>query len=80
MQQEVEVDLDDLTGAELSELDGPAWTVAGVLLDWLWLTRQIPPNRNHSVGTFLDLLAAEGYRVEKIEALALADVLPEPTD
>jgi hypothetical protein len=75
--QEVDPDLDDLTAAQLAELSGPAATVAGVLGDWLWLTRKIAPSGHHSVGTFLELLAAEGYRVTKIEAPAATDLLPE---
>ncbi len=56
-------DLDDLSDDELAELDEKAANVAHVLARWY---DERCCCRHHMVGTFLDLLAAEGYRVEPI--------------
>lgn len=61
-----EPDLDTLTRAELAELDGPAATVAGILDEWLHRLHGITSGQ-HGAGLFLDLLAAEGWRVERIQ-------------
>lgn len=60
-------DLDDLTRGELAELAHlPAATVADVLDEWLLRAHGITSSA-HNVGLFLDLLAADGYRVEPID-------------
>lgn len=70
-------DLDSLTREQLAELDGPASVVADVLDDWLYRAHG-RISGGHNVGLFLDLLAAEGYRVEKIQAPEV--LLPPPTE
>lgn len=65
--------LDDLSEDELAEVDPKASVVASVLGRWY---DERCCCRHHMVGTFLDLLAAEGYRVEPIEAPSFEDVLP----
>lgn len=74
----VEPDLDTLTRGELAELDGPAHTVAGVLDDWLHRLHGITSGQ-HGAGLFLDLLAAEGWRVERIQVPELSSLLPAPS-
>lgn len=69
-------DLDELTRAQLGEYDDRAAKVADVLDDWLHRAHGVTPSA-HNVGLFLDLLAAEGYRVEPIEAPTFAEVMPE---
>lgn len=69
-------DLDDLTRGELAELDGPAATVADVLDDWVARRFGITSSA-HGVGLFLDLLAADGYRVTPIDpGPPIEDLLP----
>jgi hypothetical protein len=58
-------DLDDLRRVDLAELDGPACDTARVLDDWLARCHGVTSS-HHYVGTFLDLLAAEGWRVSRI--------------
>jgi hypothetical protein len=58
-------DLDDLRRVDLAELDGPASDTAAVLDEWLRRCHGVTPT-HHYVGTFLDLLAAEGWRVTRI--------------
>lgn len=70
-------DLDDLTEDELAEHDGIAADVAGVLAQWY---EERCCCRHHMVGTFLDLLAASGYRVAAIKAPDFADLLPPAVD
>lgn len=77
--QEYEPDLDDLTRDQLAEVNPMAHTVAEVLDEWNHRLRGIIAS-DHSVGLFLDLLAAEGYRVAPIEAPEFADVLPAASD
>jgi hypothetical protein len=73
-------DLDDLTRGQLAELVGPAYTVACVLDDWNHRPHGITSG-NHGVGLFLDLLAAEGYRVTAIDpGPPLSGLLPPPTE
>jgi hypothetical protein len=70
-----DLDLDALTRGQLAELDGPAATVADVLDDWI-MRRFGKTSSHHGAGLFLELLAAEGYRVEKISAPELSALLP----
>lgn len=72
-------DLDTLTRADLAEQDSPAYPVACVLDDW---NRQHDGviSSSHGAGLFLDLLAAEGYRVTPIVAPSLDQLLPPPTE
>lgn len=73
-------DLDDLTRAQLHELDGPAGPVADVLDDWRYRHHGIMSSAHH-VGSFLDLLAAEGWRITKIDpGPPIEQLLPPPTD
>jgi hypothetical protein len=73
-------DLDTLTRAQLAERDGPTYTVACVLDDWLHRLHGISSS-SHGAGLFLDLLAAEGYRVTPIGPLpSLDQLLPPPTE
>jgi len=65
-----EPDLDTLTRAELAELDPMYLTVVEALDQWHY--------RGLGVGTFLDLLAAKGYRVTPIEVSEI--LLPPPTE
>lgn len=71
-------DLDDLTVGELAELDGPAAVVAEALLEW---SNERCCSSCHNVGTFLDLLAAEGWRVTKIDpGPPIENLLPPAVD
>lgn len=70
-------DPDTLTRGELAELPGPIWDVARVLDTWLRQTHRIASGEHHA-GLFLDLLAAEGYRVEPIDVPNIQ--LPPPED
>lgn len=72
-------DLDSRTRDQLAELAGPEWTVASVLDDWL-MRLHGRASSNHGAGLFLDLLAAEGYRVTPIPASNIGDLLPPPTE
>jgi len=73
-------DLDVRTRADLAELDGPAYTVACVLDDWNRRLHGITSS-HHGAGLFLDLLAAEGWRVEPIGPLPpLSQLLPPPSE
>lgn len=72
-----EIDLDRMTRAELSELGGAPPVVAQVLDEWNHREHGVTSSA-HGVGLFLDLLAAEGYRVEPIE-VADVDSLPGGT-
>ena len=79
--EDVEPDLDSLTRAQLAELAHmpEVAATAGVLDDWLMRLHGTASSM-HGVGLFLDLLAAEGFRVTPIEAAALEDVLPPSAD
>jgi hypothetical protein len=70
-------DLDALTRAELAELDGPASTVATVLDEWNHRLHGLTSS-SHGAGLFLDLLAAEGWRVTPINAPDLDGLLAAP--
>lgn len=74
-----DLDLDALTRDQLAELDGPAATVADVLDDWI-MRRFGKTSSHHGAGLFLELLAAEGYRVEKVNAPELNALLPLQED
>lgn len=66
-------DIDLLKRSELAELDGPAYTVACVLDDWLHRLHGVTSG-SYGAGLFLDLLAAEGWRVEPIDVPPLLEV------
>lgn len=69
-------DLDDLPRSELGELDPMYSTVADVLDDWVARRFGITSSA-HGVGLFLDLLAADGYRVTAIDpGPPIEDLLP----
>jgi len=72
-------DLDTLTRGQLAELPGPAWDVARVLDEWRLRLYGLTSG-HHGAGLFLDLLAAEGYRVTPIAVPALDELLPAPTE
>lgn len=73
-------DLDALTRSDLAELDGPAYTVACVLDDWNHRLNGLTSS-SHGAGLFLDLLAAEGWRVTPIGPLpSLDQLLPPPME
>jgi len=67
-------DLDTLTCAELAELDGPAYPVASVLDEWNHRHNGVTSS-THGAGLFLDLLAAEGWRVEPIVVPTMDELL-----
>lgn len=74
-------DIDSLTRADLRE-----WAhmpelaaVADVLDEWMLRAHGVTSSA-HNVGLFLDLLAAEGYRVGPIETATLLDVMPDVDD
>jgi hypothetical protein len=67
-------DLDTLTRADLAELDGPAYTVACVLDEWRARLHGITSGQ-HGAGLFLDLLAAEGWRVTQTDVPSLETLL-----
>ncbi|TDD37851.1 hypothetical protein E1287_07280 [Actinomadura sp. KC06] len=71
--------LDRMTRAQLAELPGPERTVADVLDEWNRREHGVISS-SHGAGLFLDLLAAEGYRVTPIDAPDLSELLPPPTD
>lgn len=73
-------DLDDLPRAELGELDPMYSTVADVLDDWV-VRRFGILSGHHGVGLFLNLLAADGYRVTAIDpGPPIESLLPPPTE
>jgi hypothetical protein len=72
--EDFEPDLDDLSRGELHELGMPG-VVSDVLDDWLHDHHGVTSS-HHGVGAFLEALAAEGYRVEKIEVPSFVDLLP----
>jgi hypothetical protein len=70
-------DLDDIPRRELGEIDPMHPVVADCLTSWLG-HQLIERASDHGVGTFLDELAAAGYRVTPIE---VPDIhLPPPTE
>ena len=79
LDENYEPDLDDLTRAQLREIDKLPGDVAGVLDEWL-ATQHGVFSSHHGVGSFLDGLAAAGYRVTPIPRSDIADLLPPATD
>jgi hypothetical protein len=79
MSEDEHEDLDALRRSDLAELDGPAYTVACVLDDWNRRLHGVISS-DHGAGLFLDLLAAEGWRVEPIVVPTLDQLLPPPTE
>jgi hypothetical protein len=77
--QEIDGDLDDEPRAELGEIDAMHPVVAKALEEWRRHMDSGPSNC-HYLGTFLDLLAAEGYRVTPIEVPDLAELLSPPKE
>ncbi len=75
-----EPDLDGLTRDALRELGGPPAALVDVLDDWL-LREHGVLSGSHCVGSFLDLLAAEGYRVTPIDpGPTFEELLPASPD
>ena len=73
-------DLDTLSRADLAELSGPAYTVACVLDEWRLRLDGLTSGQ-HGAGLFLDLLAAEGWRVTPIDpGPPIGELLPPPTE
>lgn len=60
-------DLDDLTRTELAEREGPGYAVACILDEWKQRLHGLTSS-DHGAGLFLDLLAEQGWRVERIDA------------
>lgn len=59
-------DLDDVPRRELGEINEMYPVVADALIDWI-STWAGPSLSDHCIGTFLNYLAAEGYRVTAID-------------
>jgi hypothetical protein len=79
---EDEPDLDDLPRSQLREgsLGDMPGDVADVLDDWLHEQHGVTSS-HHGVGSFLDGLAAVGYRVTKIDpGPSFEELLPAPTE
>lgn len=78
---EPDLDLDTLTRDQIDELAHMPEVAATikVLDEWVGRTHGVLGGA-HQVGLFLDLLAAEGFRVTPIEVRAFADLLPPSTD
>lgn len=72
-------DLDDVPRAELGESDPMYPVVARVLDDWL-LRCHGAMSSCHYLGTFLELLAADGYRVTAIPTSDIGDLLGPPKE
>lgn len=71
---------DDLTRAQLAEYD-PMWSaVADTLDEWMIRMHGIMSS-HHNAGLFLELLALQGYRVERMEPpTPVEQLLPAPTE
>lgn len=77
--EDFEPDLDDLRRDQLHELGMPG-DVADVLDEWL-VTQHGVMSSHHGVGSFLDGLAAVGYRVTPIDpGPSIEELLPTSTD
>lgn len=76
---EHDVDLDRLTREQLGEIDPMHRVAADVLDDWV-VRRFGILSGHHGVGLFLELLAADGYRVTKIDVPALDHLPPPPKE
>lgn len=76
-----EPDLDDLPRSQLREgaLGDMPGDVADVLDEWLHDEHGVISS-HHRLGSFLDRLAAVGYRVTKIEVPSFEELLPVPTE
>jgi hypothetical protein len=77
-----EPDLDDLPRSELREgsLGDMPGDVADVLDEWLASQHGVFSS-HHGVGSFLDSLAAAGYRVTRIDpGPSFDELLPAPTE
>jgi hypothetical protein len=74
-----EPDLDDLPRAQLREFGDMPGDVADVLDEWLAAQHGVFSS-HHGVGSFLDGLAAVGYRVTPIPQSDIADLLPPAVD
>jgi hypothetical protein len=84
--QEPDVDLDEVLMSELGEHDAGFPVVADALVEWAMghprfhMSWTVGREREHFVGTFLDLLAAKGYRVTPIPSPDLNRLLPPPEE
>jgi hypothetical protein len=76
--EDFEPDLDNLRRDQLHELGMPG-DVADVLDGWLHEQHGVMSS-HHGVGSFLDALAAVGYRVTRIEVPAFDELLPASAD
>ena len=75
-----EPDLDDMTCAQLYEVGDMPGVVAAVLDDWLHQCHGVLSS-SHNTGTFLDLLAAGGFRVTPIDpGPSIDELLSASTD
>jgi hypothetical protein len=78
--QEPDVDLDDVPRVELGERDEAYGVVDEALSAW-WDACDGTSTEWHGVGTFLDELAARGFRVTPIDpGPPLEQLLPPATD
>ena len=80
--EDLEPDLDDLDRDQLWEtgLGDMPGHVANVLDDWLHQCHGVLSS-SHNTGTFLDLLAAEGFRVTPIDpGPPIEELLPAAVD
>lgn len=71
-------DLDDIPAGELGEWDDMYATILDALEAWKAMRVGAHP-LSHHVGSFLEELAAAGYRVTKIPPCPFP-LLPEPTE
>lgn len=76
------MDLDTVPLRELGEIDPMYPIVANALDEWRTHMRRFGGARDyHGIGLFLELLAAEGYRVTKIDpGPCLDELLTPPVD
>lgn len=75
-------DLDALPRRRLSETDlgDMPGDLAEVLDEWLFIQHGVASS-SHGVGTFLDLLAEQGYRVKRIDpGPPFSEMLPPSPD
>jgi hypothetical protein len=79
---EPDVDLDTVPRDQLGEHDQKYADVVDALDEWLWeVVDATLHDGGHSVGTFLDALAARGYRVEEIDpGPPIESLLPAAAD
>lgn len=74
----LDADLNEVPAEELGEHDPMYVAVNDALTEWYCDPYVGDPHYEHRVATFLDTLAARGYRVTKIEAPDLGTMLPAP--